>query len=269
VVVSTFTGSPAQRAGLRSGDVFVAVDGASILGWTVDEVTAAVRGPAGTRVTLTVERDEQALDIVVIRESVTVPVVETDLFGPVGYLRLNLFTDQSDVQVHDALQMLLDRGISQLIVDLRDNPGGALDATVSIASEFLEGGVVVRTEAPDEVDTYEVREGGIATDPALDIAVVVNGGSASASEVLSGALQEAGRAVLIGENTFGKNTVQQRFNLSNGGALKLTVARWVTAEGTDFGGEGITPDVPADFTDLAPDELVEQVSVLAGWSGTA
>lgn len=270
VVISTFADGPAARAGIKAGDTFVAVDGQLIDGWTVDEVTARVRGPAGTRVTLTVERDGQQLDIAIVRASLTVPVVETSVVGSTGYLRLNLFTDQSDVQVHNALESLLDDGIDQLVLDLRDNPGGALDATVAIASEFLNGGVVVRTEAPTDAEVYEVRRGGIATDPRLDIAILVNRGSASASEVLSGALKEAGRAVVIGENTFGKNTVQQRFGLSNGGALKLTVARWVTAAGTDFGGDGITPDVSAELDPtLSPDELVEQVTALAGWATPA
>lgn len=270
VVVSTFTDSPAQRAGLVSGDVMVGVDGEDIEGWTIDEVTAAVRGPAGTRVTLSVERDGQRMEIVIIRASLTIPVVESTVIGETGYLRLNLFTDQADMQVHTALESLLNDGITQLVIDLRDNPGGALDATVGIASEFLDRGVVVRTEAPDEDDVYEVRRGGLATNPTLGIAVIVNRGSASASEVLSGALKEAGRAVVIGENTFGKNTVQQRFDLSNGGALKLTVARWVTAAGTDFGGEGITPDVIAEFADdISPAQLVERVAALAGWSNAA
>jgi carboxyl-terminal processing protease len=207
------------------------------------------------------------MEIVIIRASLTIPVVESTVIGETGYLRLNLFTDQADMQVHTALESLLNDGITQLVIDLRDNPGGALDATVGIASEFLDRGVVVRTEAPDEDDVYEVRRGGLATNPTLDIAVIVNRGSASASEVLSGALKEAGRAVVIGENTFGKNTVQQRFDLSNGGALKLTVARWVTAAGTDFGGEGITPDVIAEFADdISPAQLVERVAALAGWS---
>ncbi|HUO45340.1 MAG TPA: S41 family peptidase [Acidimicrobiia bacterium] len=270
VVVSTFTDGPAERAGLLAGDVFVAVDGELIDGWTVDQVTAKVRGPTGTRVTLTVERKGQQLEIPILRASITVPVVETAVIGNTGYLRLNLFTDRSDVEVHNALETLLGNGIDRLVIDLRDNPGGALDATVAIASEFLAGGVVVRTEAPSDADIYEVRRGGIATDPGLDIAVIVNRGSASASEVLSGALKEAGRAVVIGENTFGKNTVQQRFSLSNGGALKLTVARWVTAAGTDFGGAGITPDVTAELDPgLTPDQLVAEVSALAGWGTPA
>lgn len=267
VVVSTFVDSPAERAGLLPGDVFVAVDGESIVGWNVDEVTATVRGAAGTEVLLTVDRAGELLDLGIIRAALTVPVVESDLIADVGYLKLNLFTDTADRQMHDALSTLLGNGIDRLVLDLRDNPGGALDATVSIASEFLVEGVVVRTQSPDDERTYEVEGGGIATSTDLEVVILVNRGSASASEVLSAALQEADRAVVIGENTFGKNTVQQRFGLSNGGALKLTVARWVTASGADFGEGGVTPDIVAEIEpDISVDDLVAEVSDLAGWA---
>lgn len=267
VVVSIFADSPAERAGLQPGDVFVAVNGENIDGWNVDSVTAAVRGPAGTEVGITVDRDGTKVDLDIIRAALTIPVVESDVVEDVGYLKLNLFTDTADRQVHEALFSLLDSGIERLVLDLRDNPGGALNATVTIASEFLDDGVVVRTESPDDVMTYEVEGGGIATNADLEVAVVVNRGSASAAEVLSAALQEADRAVVIGENTFGKNTVQQRFGLSNGGALKLTVARWVTASGADFGEGGVTPDIMAEIdSNISVDELVAEVSVLAGWS---
>jgi carboxyl-terminal processing protease len=270
VVVSTMTGGPARLTGLLPGDVFVGVDGASIGGWSVDEVTAAVRGPAGTEVMLSIEREGEILDITITRAALVIPVVEAEVVNGVGYLRLNLFTDSADRQVRQALSELLSGGVGHLVLDLRDNPGGALDATVNIASEFLSGGVVVRTEAPDEVITYEVEQGGVATSEDLEVAILVNRGSASASEVLSAALQERHRAVIIGENTFGKNTVQQRFSLSNGGALKLTVARWVTAEGSDFGNGGVTPDITAEFDpDLSVGEVVAEVSGLAGWSSAA
>lgn len=266
VVISTFADGPAAQAGIEAGDVFVAVDSEAINGWTVDEVTATVRGQAGTDVTLTVERAGRELNITITRAALTIPVVESEIVGGVGYLKLNLFTDSSDRQFHTALLDLLNSGISRLVLDLRDNPGGALDATVNIASEFLNGGVVVRTQAPDEETKYPVEDGGIATSSELEIAVLVNRGSASASEVLSAALQERERALIIGENTFGKNTVQQRFGLSNGGALKLTVARWVTADGTDFGGDGVTPDINAELnTRLTVTEVVAEVSALAGW----
>ena len=270
VVVSTFADGPADQAGVEAGDVFVAVDFEPIDGWTVDEVTATVRGEAGTDVTLTVDRDGSQLDITITRAALIIPVVESEVVGGVGYLKLNLFTDTSDRQLHTALLELLNSGIARLVLDLRDNPGGALDATVNIASEFLAGGVVVRTQAPEEETDYPVEIGGIATNSDLEIAVLVNRGSASASEVLSAALQESQRALIIGENTFGKNTVQQRFGLTNGGALKLTVARWVTADGVDFGGDGVTPDISVEIdAGLTVSEVVAEVADLAGWPAAA
>jgi carboxyl-terminal processing protease len=266
VVISVFDGSPAEAQGLASGDVFVAVNGESIDGWTVDEVTAAVRGQAGTSVSLTVERDRRKIELDIVRASISVPVVESEVVGDVGYLKLNVFTDSSDSQFHDALDRLVTAGIDQLVLDLRDNPGGALFATVQIASEFFSDGVVVRTIGPEDEDVYDADEGGLLADGSLPVAILVNRGSASASEVLSAALQERNRAVVIGDNTFGKNTVQQRYGLSNGGALKLTVARWVTAAGTDFGENGVTPDIAADLDDeLTVDQLVLAVSDLSGW----
>lgn len=267
VVISVFDGSPAEAQGLLSGDVFVAVNGQSIDGWTVDEVTAAVRGQAGTSVSLTVERDRREIEFHIVRASISVPVVESEVVGDVGYLKLNVFTDSSDSQFHDALDRLVAAGIDQLVLDLRDNPGGALFATVQIASEFFSDGVVVRTIGPEDEEVYDADDGGLLADSSLPVAILVNRGSASASEVLSAALQERNRAVVIGDNTFGKNTVQQRYGLSNGGALKLTVARWVTAAGTDFGENGVTPDIAADLDDeLTVDQLVLAVSDLSGWS---
>ncbi|MGH8925208.1 MAG: S41 family peptidase [Acidimicrobiia bacterium] len=266
VVISVFDGSPAEAQGLAVGDVFAAVNGESIDGWTVDEVTAAVRGQAGTRVSLTVNRDGREIEFGIVRASISVPVVESEVVGDVGYLKLNVFTDSSDSQFHDALDSLVAAGIDQLVIDLRDNPGGALFATVQIASEFFSDGVVVRTIGPENEEVYDAEEGGLLADGSLPVAVLVNRGSASASEVLSAALQERNRAVVIGGNTFGKNTVQQRYGLSNGGALKLTVARWVTAEGHDFGENGVTPDIAADLDgELTIDQLVMAVSDLSGW----
>ena len=265
VVVSTFADGPARLAGLEVDDVLVAVDGESILGWTVDEVTAAVRGTAGTRVELTVDRAGDSVDISIVRAAITIPVVETDQVGNVGYLRLNLFTDTSDRQVHNAIEDLLSDGAERLVLDLRDNPGGALHATVEIASEFLSDGVVVRTEGPDEDFSYEADPGGLLADT-TPMVILVNQGSASASEVLAAALQERNRALVIGTATFGKNTVQQRYGLSDGGALKLTVARWVTEAGSDFGETGVLPDIEAEMAaELTVDELVAEVTRLSGW----
>jgi carboxyl-terminal processing protease len=266
VIVSLLEGSPALAAGLAPDDVMVGVNGEDITGWTIDEVTAEVRGPAGTEVQLDVLRGDQRMSFILIRAALVVPVIEPELVeGHIGYIRLNLFTENADVEFRAALQKLVLAGADWLILDLRDNPGGSLDTTVNIVSEFLAEGVVVRTVAPNEEITYRVEEGGVATEAELPLVILVNRGSASASEVVSATLQESGRAIVIGERTFGKNTVQQRFGLSNGAALKLTVARWVTPGGTDFGGSGVLPDVETDLpTDLSLDDLVAEVADLAG-----
>ncbi|MBA3360883.1 MAG: S41 family peptidase [Acidimicrobiia bacterium] len=265
VVVSTFADGPARLAGLEVGDVLVAVDGESIVGSTVDEVTAAVRGPAGTRVELRVNRAGETIEVPIVRAALTIPVVETSQVGNVGYLRLNLFTETADRQVHVAIEELLASGAEALVFDLRDNPGGALNATVEIASEFMSDGVVVRTEGPEETLSYPVEDGGLLAD-GTPVVILVNEGSASASEVLAAALQEQERALVIGTATFGKNTVQQRYPLSDGGALKLTVARWVTEAGSDFGALGVQPDIEADLgPELSIDDLVAEVSRLSGW----
>ena len=259
VIVSTLPDSPAAGAGVQAGDEFVAVDGQLVDGMSVDEVTAIVRGPAGTDIEITFERNGELVDVTITRAAIEIPVTEVESFGDVGYLRLNLFTSNSGDQVEDDLRGLLDGGATTIVLDLRDNPGGTLSAALDVTSEFLDEGLVVRTVGPDEERSYPVREGGIATDPSIEVIVLVNRGSASASEVLAGALQETGRARIVGETTFGKNTVQQRFALSNGGAMRLTIARWITPEGVDFD-NGIVPDVPMDLDPtLTPAELIPLV----------
>jgi carboxyl-terminal processing protease len=256
-IVSTIEGTPADEAGLQPDDLVLAVDGADIDGWTVDEVTAVVRGPAGTVVVLTVEREGRVFDVTITRAAVIVPVVESEVVGTTGYIALSTFTDSADELFQDALADLLARDVDGLVVDLRNNPGGLLDTAIEVTSAFLPDGDVVITEGPDSSTSYPVA-GDPLVPPDVAVVVVVNKASASASEVVSAVLQERGRATIVGENTFGKNTVQQRFALSNGGALKLTIARWLTPEGHDFGSVGVTPNVSNDIATQLPVERVVQ-----------
>jgi len=265
VIIDTLEGSPAEAAGVLPGDGVVIVDGERVEGWTVDEVVAVVRGEAGTDVLLGLLRDGQIIEKSITRAAVVVPVVSAELLEPgIGYVALSAFTNNSAGQVHEALENLLDEGADNVIFDLRNNPGGSLTASVRIASEFLPDGRVLRTESPAETREYEVEPGGAATDPEIEIAVLVNRGSASASELISAVLQERDRATIIGEPTFGKNTVQQRYNVTNGGAVSLSVARWVTPEGRDTGTVGVQPDfrpeVPPDAeTDVVLEFALEFV----------
>ena len=263
LIVSTIDGAPAEDAGLQRDDVIVGVNGESIDGWSIDEVTSQVRGPAGTDVVLTIDRRGKVFDVTITRAAVEIPVLDTETFGNTGYVRLRIFTQNADEQFEDAIVDQLAQGVDNLVIDLRDNPGGLLDTAVAIASVFLADGDVVKTEGPDERTSYPVSGASIVPED-IEVVFVVNKGSASASEVVSAVLQERGKVTVVGENTFGKNTVQQRFPLSNGGALKLTIARWLTPGGLDFGGVGVTPDVSLKLeAGIDPEALVEAVLAAA------
>ena len=263
LIVATIEGAPAEAAGLLRDDAIVGVDGTSVEGWTIDEVTSQVRGPAGTDVVLTIARNGENLEITITRAAVVIPVISTERVGDVGYVQLRIFSDNADEQFEKAVVDLLAQGVDELVIDLRDNPGGLLNTAIAIASIFLPDGDVVVTQSPNERSAYPVSGASIVpTD--MVVTFIVNKGSASASEVVAAVLQERGLATVVGENTFGKNTVQQRFNLSNGGALKLTIARWLTPGGLDFGGVGVTPDVEMAFEPGIGTEALVAAVVAAG-----
>jgi carboxyl-terminal processing protease len=260
VIVGLLEGSPAEAAGFQVGDVVVAVDDDPVVGQTIDAVTLQVRGAAGTEVELAVERAGEDLSITVGRVALDIPVAESRMLADgIGYLQLSTFTDDAGSDVAAELGGLLDAGATTIVLDLQNNPGGSLNAAVAVASQFLDGDLVLRTQTRDDEQRYPVQDGGLATSPDIALLVLVNAGSASASEVVTAALQEAGRATVIGENTFGKNIVQRIFPLPNGGAVKLTIARWVTASGADYGRDGITPDIEVQVpVDAGPDFLVDE-----------
>jgi carboxyl-terminal processing protease len=189
-------------------------------------------------------------DISIVRDVIVVPAVEpkqllTSSGSAVGYIRLAEFSEVASGQFHTALQKVVDAGTTRIILDLRDNPGGYLSTALSIASEFIGDGVVYMEETSDGKRTEtRANGGGLATDPSIKLVVLINKGSASASEILAGALQDRGRAVLVGETSFGKGVVQTFIDLSDGSGLKLTVAKWLTPNGTWIHKIGITPDYP-------------------------
>jgi C-terminal peptidase prc len=259
IIVSTIADTPAEAAGIQKDDRIVGVNGEDIQGWTLDEVTATVRGPAGTDVVLTVLRDGETFDVSITRAAVVIPVVDSARYGDIGYVKLNLFTETADEQLEAALTELLQNDVSELVFDLSNNPGGLLDTSIEVVSLFLADGEVVVTEGPNDNRVFSVS-GDVVVPEDIPITVIVNKGSASASEVVSAVLQERGRAVVVGENSFGKNTVQQRFSLSNGGAFKLTIARWLTPEGLDFGGVGVDPDIDQVFDPELDQEAIAQLA---------
>lgn len=248
VVVTPIEGSPSEKAGIKSGDAIVAVDGAKLDGLTVDGARNKIRGKKGTEVVLSVIRDKAApVDITVVRDViVSKEVISRDLGGgTVGYIAVTGFSDNSQTKFHDALQADLKAGKKKIILDLRGDPGGYVTAARSIASEFIKDGPIFWEQDADgtQVETDATGQG-IATDDSIKLVVLVDKGSASASEIVAGALQDRKRATIVGETSFGKGTVQQWIQLQNGSALKLTIAKWLTPDKHWIHHVGIVPDVP-------------------------
>lgn len=248
VVVSPIDGSPSQKAGILAGDTIVAVDGAKLDGLTVDGARNKIRGKKGTQVVLSVVRGTAApIDISVTRDVIIQKeVIAKNLAsGTVGYIAVTGFSDNSAVSFHDALQADLKAGEKDIILDLRGDPGGYVTAARSIASEFIQTGTIFWEQDADGTQTPTPATGdGIATDPSIKLVVLVDKGSASASEIVAGALQDTKRATIVGETSFGKGTVQQWIQLQNGSALKLTIAKWLTPDKHWIHHVGIIPDVP-------------------------
>ena len=209
-VMRVLPDAPAEAAGLLAGDVVVSVDGELLEGTTIGDSVTNIRGPRGTDVTLGIEREGDELDIDITRDTVAFEDVHSTTLaeGQVGYISIDNFSGNASSDFEDALEAQLDAGIDRLIVDVRDDPGGVVDATVEISSQFIEDGAVFWEEYADgSLFSVDVTGEGIATDPELDVVLLVNGGSASASEILGGALQDSGRAQLVGETTFGLSLI--------------------------------------------------------------
>lgn len=244
IVLGPLPGSPAFQAGLMAGDVLVSVDGVSIEGSTLEETVALIRGPKGTEVVLGVWRaGSRPVEISIVRDTISASSVHASLLpGEVGYIRLSSFDARTGADLRAAIADLRELGPDGLVLDLRNNGGGLVDAAVEVVSEFVEEGQVLRWEDADGSETVmSVTGEGTAYD--LPLVVLVNGYSASASEVVSGALQDHGRARIVGTRTFGKGAVNLLHGLESGAGLNLTIARWLTPDGRTIEGEGIEPDV--------------------------
>ncbi|HEY64220.1 MAG TPA: S41 family peptidase [Caldilineae bacterium] len=249
-VVEPFEGQPAYEAGIRRGDIIIKVDGQDITGMSLSEAIQLIRGPKGTTVRLTIKRpgEPELLEIKVVRDRIEIPVVEYKMLDDdIAYLKLSEFNSRSPELVRHALRELLRQKPKGLILDLRGNPGGLLDAAVEIASQFVgEGNILIERFKDGHERTYPARRGGLATE--IPLVVLVNDGSASASEIVAGAIQDAGRGPLIGTTTFGKGSVQVPHYLSDGSLLRVTTALWFTPKGRDIEGKGLEPDIEVERT---------------------
>jgi carboxyl-terminal processing protease len=251
-ITGPMKGSPAEAAGLKSGDQIIAIDGLDLKGTLPELARQKVLGAAGTQIILTVLREgvEEPFDVPIIRAQITIPSTEFRMLdNNIAYLRLNAFSNTTGDEVHSALTELLAQNPKGLILDLRYNSGGFLDAAIQVGSEFLPDGVVTIEEYGDgKRDTFNVSGDGIATE--IPMVVLVNEWSASASELVAGALQDRGRAQLVGNTTYGKGTVQNWIPLSeNEGAVRITIARWLTPNGYNVTGTGLTPDVQVTISE--------------------
>jgi carboxyl-terminal processing protease len=265
VVVAPMDGSPAQRAGLRSGDVVLQVDGRSVAGLSLREVVGRIRGPVQTGLTLTVRdpRMDATRKLGMVRAEVRVRSVSWHLLpaADTAHLRIASFSQGASTQLQQALKALERAGASSLVLDLRNDPGGLLDEAVKVASLFLQNGnVLLVKDAQGRVRAVPRQQGlPVCSLPAV---VLVNAGTASAAEIVSGALQDARRATLVGETTFGTGTVVRTFPLSDGSALMLAVEEWLTPKGRTIWHKGIAPDLVVGLPPQVPPLVPEQEAAL-------
>jgi carboxyl-terminal processing protease len=256
-VVEPFENQPAWNAGIKRDDLILAVNGESVVGTDLNEAVAKIRGPKGSTAVLTIvragENEGEPFDVEVVRDRIETPTISTDTFGEDGeiaYVRLYTFNENAGALVKQAVEDATRAGAAGLILDLRGNTGGLLREAVKVSSFFLDDSVVLLERFKNgEEQVYHTEGSAIAPD--LPMVVLVNEGSASASEIVAGALQDAGRAELIGTVTFGKGSVQLPETLDDGSIMRVTIARWYTPKGRTIDGTGLTPDIEVPLSDEA------------------
>ena len=252
-IISPIPSSPADKAGLRAGDQVIKIDGTDMKGVEPELARQKVLGPAGSVVVLTIQRKdvEQPFDVSITRDKITIASVESKMLdNKLGYIKLNTFGETTTKEMIDQLKKLKTGGARGYILDLRNNGGGYLQTAVEVASQFIPKGTIVIEKYGDERknDVYEAIPGGIATD--VPVVVLINGGSASASEIVAGALQDYKKGALVGETSYGKGSVQIWTPLSNDqGAVRITIAKWLTPLNRTIHKIGLTPDVAIAMTE--------------------
>jgi len=255
VIVSPMEGQPAEQAGLRPGDIILAVDGKEITGMSLTDAVLLIRGPRGTTVTLTVLRpgEPEPLTFEIVRARIKIQTVSYRMLEEapdIGYIRLSIFGNRTDQELRNAIFELRKQGAKAFILDVRNNPGGLLSSAIDVTSEFIGKGVIVTERWSDGRERpFQAKGHGLLTDPKIPMVLLVNRGSASASEILAGAIRDYKRGFLVGERTFGKGAVQQVYTLSDKSQLNVTVAHWLTPNGDDINEQGIMPDLEVIMTE--------------------
>jgi carboxyl-terminal processing protease len=256
VIADPMPGHPAALAGVRPGDIVLEVDGQSVEGLSLFEAVLLIRGPTDTTVVLTIlrEGEPEPFDIAIVRAEIELEVVESELLespdgDKIGYVRLTQFSKGAAAKVTEVAEELFDQGATSLIFDLRSNPGGLLSEAVDVSSLFIENGPIVIERLKNKEDkVFKAKHGLLIAGNDMPLVILVNGGSASASEIVAGAMQDSSRAIVIGEQTFGKGSVQLPHLLSDGSELRVTIAEWLTPAERQIHGQGITPDIPVEMT---------------------
>lgn len=251
VVISPLAGTPAQKAGLKPEDVIVSVNGTSTTGLNVDEVVSMVRGKEGTMVTLTIMREgwKTTQDFKIVRANIQVPTVDFEMKGEIAHITLNEFTQDADGLFYGALQKAVNAHAKGIVLDLRGDPGGYLEVAVDLAGYFLKPGSQVVKEVGRAVPEQSFTSTGSGALDTMPMAILIDGGSASAAEILAGALHDDRNIPLVGKKSFGKGTVQQLFDLADGSSLKITVAHWVMPSGRILDHDGLVPDYSVSTSD--------------------
>lgn len=254
IIIAPLDGSPAQKAGIKAGDIITKIDKTDTKGMDVNTAVSKIRGEVGTKVTLAIFRNDKTLTFTITREKITVKSVKYEIKNDnVGYIEISRFDSNTTSLVKSATNDLKDKKVKGIILDLRNNPGGYLDAAIDVSSEFLKKDAVIvtekRTVGATKEHVYKADGKGDFMDNSIPVVILVNGGSASASEIVSGALQDNDRAVLVGEKTFGKGSVQTVESLGQGTTLHITIAHWYTPKGKNISKEGLTPNITTTLTE--------------------
>lgn len=264
IIISPLKGSPAEKSGLKTGDIIESIDGQSVGGMTVDEAILKIRGQKGTAVILGIIRSgsDKPIEIKITRDTINVKSVDYEMEdNGVAYIKILRFDTTTKKLVSNAADDISKNKAKGLILDLRNDPGGYLDSAIDVSSEFIKEGVIVIEQYKDG-KKEELRAKGNGKLYNIPMVVLINGGSASASEILAGAIHDHNRGILIGEKTFGKGSVQEMQPLSSGGALKLTMAKWLTPNGIVIDKNGLTPDIEVkyieDGTDVKKDNQLDR-----------
>jgi carboxyl-terminal processing protease len=251
IIVHPFEGGPADLAGLLPGDLILEVDGTDTRGLSLEQAVSLIRGPSGTSVRLLIQREEleQPFEVEIVRAQIEMPSVEYKMLDDgIAYLKLNDFRGSAPAEVRVALTALLAQQPSALILDLRDNPGGLLSSSIEIGSEFIGDGVIALEKGSNGLEETLTSQGnGLATE--IPLAVLINSGTASASEIVAGAIRDHQRGILVGETTLGKGEVQSPIDLSDGSHLRLTTADWFTPNGDLIQGHGLAPNIEVALTE--------------------